>query len=285
VSVEATAWANAQHPGSITRKAVLKSLADAHNAHTGRCFPAIERICSETDACDRAVRKALADLEGSGLISRIRRRRRDGSLSVYEYTLHMDAAEVASEPLAASAKTTSPPPAQDAGRPPAPGAGQELEVDLNLNGNKNLPAVAGAATATPPAVVKVEGHNLAFDALAEVCNIDVRNNAMRGQLARALKEIRAYFWEEVRDVARDLPPEEYEAALARAVRARANEYQGRFSKVEMTPTALSKWWHQMARPSSGRRVLTDADRARIRERPNILKELEKRFKEGGNDAS
>lgn len=79
------AWAAEQRTGSPTRKAVLLSIANAANYHTGRCHPSVRRICEETEFGPTAVKNALADLTAAGLIERRRRRRQDGSLGTYEY--------------------------------------------------------------------------------------------------------------------------------------------------------------------------------------------------------
>lgn len=90
MSYQLMAWAAEQTTGSITRKAVLLSLANAANHHTGRCFPSVERIARETEASERTVRRALDELESAGLITRERRRREDGTLGTYEYAFPAD---------------------------------------------------------------------------------------------------------------------------------------------------------------------------------------------------
>lgn len=114
----------------------------------------------------------------------------------------------------------------------------------------------------------MKGRNLPFDALAASCNIDVRNKAQLGRLTKALKDIREYFAEEVEGAAAGVTDEQYETALARAIAARARLYSQRFPKAELTPTALSAWWHQLTRPTGGGRVATDLDRVAARELPN-----------------
>lgn len=64
---------------------MLVSLANAANHHTGRCDPSIERLSQETNLNERSVRRALVDLCESGVISRERPRRPDGSLGRYRY--------------------------------------------------------------------------------------------------------------------------------------------------------------------------------------------------------
>lgn len=111
--------------------------------------------------------------------------------------------------------------------------------------------------------------NLPFDALQSACSIDTRNAGQLGRLTRALKEIRGYFTEEVAGV--DCTPEEFDIALAKAITVRARLYRQRFPRVELTPNALSMWWHQVAIPTGGGRVITDLDRVAARQLPNPLK--------------
>lgn len=124
--------------------------------------------------------------------------------------------------------------------------------------------------------VRVNGRNLPFDALAASCGIDTRNRAQVGRLTKALKDIRAYFAEEVGEAAAGVTDEDYEAALAKAILTRARLYSQRFPRVELTPTALAAWWHQLARPSGQGRVLTELDRAHAAQLPNPLDEFKRK---------
>ena len=79
MSLPAFGWAWDQHTGSPTRKAVLLSLANAHNGQTGRCDPGIALICEDTELGSTAVKNALKELcEGeNAVITRKRKRRKD----------------------------------------------------------------------------------------------------------------------------------------------------------------------------------------------------------------
>ena len=104
MSYQLMAWASAQTTGSPTRKAVLLALANRANHEDGLCYPSVELLAAETELSERAVRQALTDLAESGLISRTRRRRADGSLGVYDY--YFPPALSAPPPAAAAARTT-----------------------------------------------------------------------------------------------------------------------------------------------------------------------------------
>lgn len=79
MSRQALSWAYEQKTGSPTRKAVLVSLADRHNADTGRCDPAIPRLARETELSESTVKKALAELVEAGIIEVERRQYENGA--------------------------------------------------------------------------------------------------------------------------------------------------------------------------------------------------------------
>lgn len=108
-------WAAGLHPGRGV-KSVLMCLADRASDHSGEdwtCFPSIESIMSWTDDSRSSVERHLRTLEAHGYITRKRRRRADGRLGIYDFTLHRDAdhraqlrAERASEPAGSDVKLT-----------------------------------------------------------------------------------------------------------------------------------------------------------------------------------
>lgn len=112
--------------------------------------------------------------------------------------------------------------------------------------------VAGA-----PKVVRVNGRDLAFDALAEVTGTREKSPRLR-QVAVALNApggkpedgIRAQF-------ARDCPPnewedpEQWERQLAIDIRARAILYRRVMPGAALTPLALAKWWTDLPGLGSG----------------------------------
>ena len=74
MSFDAQAWARKIKTGSLLRKAVLMSIANRANDADGACWPSQRRIADEIEACERAVRNALIDLEEMNLIRRVKRR-------------------------------------------------------------------------------------------------------------------------------------------------------------------------------------------------------------------
>ncbi|WP_316207500.1 helix-turn-helix domain-containing protein [Bradyrhizobium sp. SZCCHNR3118] len=74
MSFDAQAWARKIKTGSTLRKAVLMSIANRANDADGACWPSQQRIADEVEACVRAVRNAMADLEDMNLIRRVKRK-------------------------------------------------------------------------------------------------------------------------------------------------------------------------------------------------------------------
>lgn len=70
MSVQASAWAMKISGLSPTSKFVLIVLADAHNGHSGECFPSIARIAETTGFSESTVKYAVRDLEAKCLVER-----------------------------------------------------------------------------------------------------------------------------------------------------------------------------------------------------------------------
>jgi hypothetical protein len=74
-------------------KFVLVALGDHAADHSGEdwtCFPSLARLTAMTGMSTRTVERHLKDLWRAGWISRVRRRRADGKLGIYDFTLHRD---------------------------------------------------------------------------------------------------------------------------------------------------------------------------------------------------
>ena len=70
MSIDATRWAWQQRHITTTQKILLLSMADrAGEDHT--CWPSLARLCADTGLSDRAVQKAMTDLEALGLVRRL----------------------------------------------------------------------------------------------------------------------------------------------------------------------------------------------------------------------
>lgn len=254
MSFQLMAWAARQRTGSPTRKAVLMALANATNHHTGLCNPSIETIAEETEFGETAIKRALKELcdpsEGVGL-TRKRARRGDGSLSVYEYTFPDTARD-------------APPQAGKTSGPQAGGASQEPGEDLEPGGVDLHPSASPSDSDRPPApaLIKQDGRDIAFDALARACGIEERSPRMRdvGMAMsgdRRTTGIREQFWQESLDAGTFGPLVDaspiFERELADEIPRRAQLYKAVMSGATLTPRALCKWWTDlpgMAKESS-----------------------------------
>jgi hypothetical protein len=65
-------------PMSAPARLVLLALSDCHNQETGRCDPAIKKLCEKTQLSERAVRGGLRELEGLKLIQTVFRKQKTG---------------------------------------------------------------------------------------------------------------------------------------------------------------------------------------------------------------
>lgn len=90
MSVYATTWAWEQPTANPGQRLVLLAMADnaagPDTDEPGICWPSVELIAAKCQLSTRQVKRHLADLHESGLVIKMeRRRRRDGSFSVWEY--------------------------------------------------------------------------------------------------------------------------------------------------------------------------------------------------------
>jgi DNA-binding MarR family transcriptional regulator len=122
VSNAHVAWAFAQKGLPPTRKFVLVALAERCNKDTLRCDPSVKRVAEDTGLAERTVFRALEDLEAGGLISRVERRRENGSTTSSEY--RFPGVTVSVTPR----QRVTPPP--DSVSPPEPEVEPEVEQDL-----------------------------------------------------------------------------------------------------------------------------------------------------------
>ena len=86
MSIQLVAWALETPCGSVSRKAVLLSLANCHNHHSGLCCPSLKRIAKETDLSVSTVQRALEALIEMGLVAKTDRQRGNGSKTSNAYT-------------------------------------------------------------------------------------------------------------------------------------------------------------------------------------------------------
>jgi Winged helix-turn-helix DNA-binding len=108
----------------------------------------------------------------------------------------------------------------------------------------------GVTSATrPPKVVRIEGRDLAFDAVQDVCGIREGSPRARGIPAALNGDdgIRAQAWRELTatgppfEMEGDQSPR-FERQLAIEIRARGILYRQKMPGIALTPSALKKWW-------------------------------------------
>jgi DNA-binding transcriptional ArsR family regulator len=96
MSIRALDWAWRQECVNPQEKLVLLALAD-HAGQDGTCYPATGSIAEKCQMSAQSVRRHLTALEARGVIEKIeRRRRKDGTLSVWIYGLKVDQSSLAS---------------------------------------------------------------------------------------------------------------------------------------------------------------------------------------------
>lgn len=87
MAFEMMAWAMRQKTGKPANKAVLMAMCN-YSDEFGVCYPSAETIAKITEQSVKTVRRAIDDLiEGNFIKITGRRRRKDGTLSVYEYQI------------------------------------------------------------------------------------------------------------------------------------------------------------------------------------------------------
>lgn len=89
MSHQASYWAMQVEAPTPAAKLVLLVLADAHNGHTGECFPSLARIVKATGYSESTVKYAVRDLEQAGLLSRQSMADESGRTKGVKYTLNI----------------------------------------------------------------------------------------------------------------------------------------------------------------------------------------------------
>ncbi len=108
-----------------------------------------------------------------------------------------------------------------------------------------------------PKLVKVEGQNIAFNALANVCGIDPSGNrgselatALNGSKRRGIPiGIRELVWRELTPDAQALYAASpgFETIVVHRINLQAKLYREVMGDAMLTPTALAKWWADLER--------------------------------------
>jgi hypothetical protein len=265
MSVLVMSWVLRNSPEKWGRRLVLLAIADHANDDGTECWASVATLAHKTRMSERQVRTCLRELEQSGAIVETGRTSR----GTHNYTVIMVSAEggeIRPPENLAGAKSD----AEGGEIRPKGGAKSAPEPSLDPSG----PVLAAA---NPPEAIKIDGRNLPYDVLAEVCGIEEGSPRARS-IPAALNGsrevgpgIRRLVWErapgdettivgglkrswahpDLKPGARDGIRREFEHAVAVEIRHRAKLYGERFSAdVEMTPTALAKWFLDLGRKRS-----------------------------------
>jgi hypothetical protein len=232
--------------------ALLATYAD----RDGRAFPGRKRIMERLGIGLTSYKGAIRDLVRVGALTVTERERDDGSRTTNLYTLHW------TPPLDSGVVI-----ATGDGREGDRGTGAEatdsrardpLTLELGKTVKEETLA-ADAADATPPRLTKIDGRDLAFDTLAEVCGVDPAGNrarevgiALNGRKgAGGFKGIRTLVWER-RDDRAATGGEGFERYLVDAIESAARVYRVEMDGARLTPLALAKWWTDLGAGTSRR---------------------------------
>lgn len=239
MSLPVMVWVMKHSDETLGRRLVLLALAEfAHDDGT-RAFPTVETISRRARLSESQTRVNLRALEASGAIVCTGKTTK----GVRIYSVLMGGPESGGGPESEGADLPT-----EGGRFPVE-RGPESTPDPGKDPGKD-PGTA----ASPPKLVKIDGRNLGWDALAAACEIE-EGSPREKSIAAALngsKEvgpgIRRLVWERVlNDLARETIVEEeawedFERVVEGQIRLRAELYRSRFPAVELTPPALAKWF-------------------------------------------
>jgi len=262
VSNHALSWAWKQQTSDPTSKLILIKLADQAN-DDGECWPSQSTLAAECGVSVPTVKRRVGLLEAQGLLTRSQRRA-SGFHQSNMYVLSMNdggSTVIPGEPDGGSAVIP------DGGSTVIPKPKQEpSEVLVGTTANAVEP------TSGPPPLHKVDGQNLAFNALRDLCGIRPNDVNRTGEIVAALNGgrgvkagIRELVWGELvettfdGDEARarevvDAVPVSFESAVVDVIERRGDQYRRAMNGATLTPTALAKWWlslEGMAEAGSG----------------------------------
>lgn len=158
----------------------------------------------------------------------------------------------------------TPPRADFAATPSRTERAPHARLSLDLEEEKSKEVEANASTVGnrtgAPSLHKIDGQNLAFNALRDLCSIRSNDRNRTGEVVAALNGgrgvragIRELVWGELvettfggdetkaREVV-DAVPESFENAMVDVIQRRGDQYLRAMNGAKLTPTALAKWW-------------------------------------------
>jgi hypothetical protein len=142
----ATVWAMETPCPSPTAKLVLLVLADAHNGHTGDCYPSLSRIADIAGLSEGGVKNGIRALEAAGLLKREVVAAPNNRTQGVKYHLELGRGHLLTPPSESKGEGASPapqgsPPAP-MGSPPAPSEGSPAAPKLGKEPGNSVSAQA-----------------------------------------------------------------------------------------------------------------------------------------------
>lgn len=283
---------------TLARRLILLALAEVAS-DDGIAWPGQEKIAAKARLSRTHVTERIGEMIEDGVIelrkAQVGRRR----INVYRLILpgldepnhdrlpfKLDRPFAMSEVPTPSEATTSDPPSDDVGSTdlttsevPTSRARDPLPEPRTRTLSEDPSSLALTRSdveedsSKPPKLTKVDGRDLAFDTLAEVCGVDPRGNrsrdvgvalngSARGEPKRGIRELAwsdALLWSSMRDPARPdyrfYPPvgEEFERWLADRIRSKAESYHRTMPRGSLlTPFALAKYWTDVEKAATSR---------------------------------
>jgi hypothetical protein len=248
-------WSDAAGRFAITPEWVLLSTAVSGNAvrlygllalHAnaeGVSFHGRKGLAEQMGVGTTTIDRLLGELKQAGAVTVEAREREDGGRSSNLYVLHA---------TPASPINGDTPPRERVGPHQAHGEGRSKQDSVELDTSTADAVEAGAAVSVAPKLLKIDGQDLALNALAEVCGVSHSGPRVR-ELATALSGsartgpgIREQRWRELG--CPEIPEAAragYEHGLALIIGDRAAMYREKMGDALLTPLALAKWWSDL----------------------------------------
>lgn len=226
MSIEAMSWVLRHSEERLGRRLVLLVLADHANDDGTGAWPSVETISEKARMSRAQTQRCLRELTKAGSVEKVGKS--PAGTTVYDVVMggpHIEAG---------------------ASNPTEGGLKYAVERGVNEARTTLEPSIEQppeALESTQPKPVRVDGRDLPFDVLAEVCGIRADSPRMKSIPAtlNGPDGIRRQVWREIwGDGWDDL--ENYERQIAIEIRARAALYRRKLPGAALTPTALAKWW-------------------------------------------
>lgn len=259
----------------LARRLILLVLAEAAS-EDGIAWVGQEEVAAKARLSRTHVSESIGDMVADGAIELRKAKRGRRRINVYRLILPgldepdydrlpfvLDEPFTTSEVPTPSEATASEAPSDDVGsagsttsESPTSRARDPLPEPLEDPSEDPDPSSLAIARdpETPPKLVKVDGRDQAFDALAHETGVDPSGNrarevgiALNGSPRSGLAlGIRALVWREARRRGVE-PGEPFERFLVNAIHNHARSYRLAMRDAALTPLALAKWWTDLDR--------------------------------------